>query len=239
MRTKFTLLSIVMLLAVVLSACVAAPAASTQQPPVRSLNVSGSAQTVLTPDIAYISIGVHTDSKDASEAVTKNNTMTQSVIDAIMTLSVDPKDIRTTNFSIYPQQQYDNNGVMTGTLFVVDNTVYVTMRDLTKIGDILGAAVSSGANNINGIQFDVADKSQALTDARAQAVADARKQADELAKAAGVTLGPIQSISFYNNYPTPVLMDSKAVGGGGASAVPVSAGQLTITVDVNVVYEIK
>ncbi len=51
------------------------------------------------------------------------------------------KDIQTTNFSIYPQQQYDNNGKMTGIIYMVDNTVYVTVRDLTKLGGLLDASV--------------------------------------------------------------------------------------------------
>lgn len=68
---------------------------------------------------------------------------------------------------------------------------------------------------------------------------NANLQAQDLAKAAGVELGPVQSLSYYNTYASPAPMDMKGVGGGGAAAVPVSAGQLTITVDVNVIYEIK
>ena len=111
------------------------------------------------------------------------------------------KDIQTTNFSIYPQQQYDNNGKMTGIIYVVDNTVYVTVRDLTKLGDLLDASVTAGANNINSISFDVADKTAALSQARLAAVADARKQADELTGATGVTLGTVQTISYYDSTP--------------------------------------
>jgi len=60
---------------------------------------------------------------------------------------------RTTNFSINPQQQTDTNGKVTGIIYMVDNTVYVTMRDLTKLGDMLDSTVNAGANNINSIQF--------------------------------------------------------------------------------------
>jgi uncharacterized protein YggE len=130
---------------------------------------------------------------------------------------------------------------LTGVIFFVDNTVYVTMRDLTKIGDILGEAVKAGANSIYGIQFDVADKTTALASARKSAVENARTQADELAQAAGVKLGSVQNINYYNSYPVPVMADDK---GGGmmtnqAASVPITPGQLTFTVDVNIVYAIQ
>jgi len=236
-RKNVLLISIMLALVVVLSACSGSPAPATQPTP-RTLTVTGTAQATLTPDIAYINIGVHSENVDAKEAVASNNVSAQSVADALKVLGVDAKDILTTNFSIYPQDEYGPDGQKTGSKFVVDNTVYVTLRDLTKIGDILGAAVKAGANSINGITFDVADKTPYLAQARKAAVDNANLQAQDLAKAAGVELGPVQSLSYYNNYASPVTMDMKAVGGGGAS-VPVSAGQMTVTVDVNVVYEIK
>jgi uncharacterized protein YggE len=79
----------------------------------------------------------------------------------------------------------------------VDNTVFVTLRDLESLGDVLDAVIEAGANSINGIQFDVADRTEALSEARKAAVADARAQAEELAAAAGLELGAIQNISTY------------------------------------------
>jgi uncharacterized protein YggE len=240
MRNKLTLLSVVLILAVALSGC-ASTKQNTQQPTPRTLNVNGSAQVTLAPDIAYISIGVHTENANASEAVNANTTQAQTVVDAIKSAGVEDKDIRTSNISISPQQQFDQNGKLTGVTFIVDDTVYVTLRDLKKIGDILTASVNAGANNIYGIQFDVVDKTSALANARKSAVENARTQAEELAQAAGVTLGAVQTISFYNNYPTPVMAEGK--GGGvmtnAAVSVPVSPGQLTFQVDVNITYEIK
>jgi hypothetical protein len=206
----------------------------------RTLSVTGSAQAALTPDIAYINIGVHSENVDPKEAVASNNVSSKAVADALKALGVDGKDILTTNFSIYPQDEWGPDGQKIGTKFMVDNTVYVTLRDLTKIGDLLGAAVKAGANSINGIQFDVADKTPYLAEARKAAVENANLQAQDLSKAAGVELGPVQSLNYYNTYASQVPMDMKGVGGGGAAAaVPVSPGQLSITVDVSVVYEIK
>jgi hypothetical protein len=212
-------------------------------PNVRSLVVSGTGRATLTPDIAYVNIGVHTESADVAEALASNTAQAQKVADAIRALGVDAKDIQTTNFNIYPIQTYGPNNQVTGTKYAVDNTVYVTVRDLSKLGNLLDTVVKNGANNINGVQFDVADKSAALSDARKAAVKDAQTQAQELAAAAGVTLGAVQSINTSNNSMPIPMYSGFGMGGGDARAaaaqVPVSSGQLIITVDVNLVYEIK
>jgi uncharacterized protein len=245
MKTKTLLISVVLLVAVLLSACgsPAVMSASGAQPAVRALTVSGTGQVSLKPDIAYIYIGVHTENPSASEAVAQNNTKTQALLDALKAAGVAADDLRTTNFSIWTQTQYDPaTNQPSGTNYAVDNTVYMTVRDLPKLGDLLDAAVKAGANNINSIQFDVADKTKAMSDARAAAVQNAKKQADELATAAGVSLGNIQSISYYDSVPTPVF-EGKGIGGGGADAaalsVPINPGQLQITVSVTMSYEIK
>ena len=243
MRTKSMIVSLVLLLAVALSACspAIAPAAQEAQ---RTLNVTGAGLVYLTPDIAYIYIGVHTEMPTASEAVAENNVQTQKVIDALKKLGVDVKDIRTTNFSIWPIDRYDPaTGTATGEkVYSVDNTVYVTVRDLAKLGDLLDGVIIAGANTVNSIQFDVADKTAAMKEARAAAVTNAKEQAQELADAAGVTLGQITSISFYDAIPYPV-MDSYGKGGGGAmveaAAVPIQPGQMTLTVTVSMTYAIK
>ncbi len=241
MQKKMLLISILIVLGMLLGACAGAATPVASQPALRTLNVNGSAQVSLDPDIAYISIGVHSENADAAEAVADNNTRSTQVKEALIAMGIDAKDIRTTNFSIYPQDEYNPEGQRLGVRFVVDNTVYVTLRQLDKIGEILGAAVSAGANSIYGIQFDVADKTDALSQARASAVDSARKQAEELAKAAGVELGTIQALNFYNNYPTTVYYDNKMPAGVGGStgSVPVSAGQLVVSADVNITYEIR
>ena len=243
MKIKTLFVSVILLAAIALSACGPATIVANPVPPQRTMNVNGTGMVMLTPDIAYINIGVHTELPTAADAVSSNTTQTQQVVDAIKSMGVDAKDIRTTNFSIYANTQTDpQTGARTGTTYVVDNTVYVTVRKLDTLGDLLDASVKAGANSINSIQFDVQDKTAAIKQARDAAVKDARTQADELASASGVTLGDLQTVSFYDSVPTP-MADSFGKGGGAvmnaAAAVPVSAGQLTITVTVNMVYEIK
>jgi uncharacterized protein YggE len=247
MRNKFSFMIVVILMAVVLTACGTnayaqdSAATGSEGSTPRTMNVTGTGKVTLTPDIAYISIGVHTEGPNASQAVAENNSQTQKVVDALKSAGVAEKDIKTTNFSIYPQQKFDDKGQPTGeVIYMVDNTVYVTLRDISKVGEILDSAVKAGANNIYGIQFDVADTTEAVSEARKLAVENAEKAAKELATASGVTLGPIQTINSYGGgIPVPYSMGK----GGGAVAldasVPVSAGQLELSVDVNIVYEIR
>ena len=239
MRTKLFIPTILILATVVLSACSGTVQFGQTQP--RMINVTGNAQVVLAPDIAYVSIGVHSEAKSATEAVASNNSQTQSVIDEIKGQGVDAKDIQTTNFSVYQQEKFAPTGESLGIFFMTDNTVYVTMRDITKIGDILDKSISAGANNIYGITFDVQDKAAATASGREQAIADAKTQAEQLTAATGSTLGEVQNISYYSNPPTPYYYDNKAGGALAAEAasVPIQPGQLTLMVSVNITYGLK
>jgi uncharacterized protein YggE len=242
MSNKTLLVTAIVLAALALGACsptIMADAA----PPVRTLNVNGTGQAFLSPDIAYIYIGVHSEEATAAEAVAANNEETQKVIDALKEAGVEAKDIRTTNFSIWPNQQYGPDGQPTSTRYVVDNSVFVTVRELDNLGDLLDSAIGAGANSVNSIQFDVADKTEALKKAREEAVKDAKEQAQELADAAGMKLGEVQSIGFQDSGAVPYL-NSYGKGGGGAvaseaAAVPIQPGQLTLTVNVSMSYAIK
>jgi uncharacterized protein YggE len=240
MKTKSLFVIAVIMLALLVSAC--GPATINQAAPLRTLSVAGSGQAYLAPDIAYIYIGVHTEKLTAAESVSENTAQTETVIKAITDFGIDAKDIRTTNFSIWPMDKYDPiSGTPTGEkTYAVDNTVYVTVRELDKLGDLLDTVVQAGANTVNSVQFDVADKDEALKTARADAVKDAQEKAKELAEASGLSLGEIQSIGFVDSNPYPVF-DGKGGGGGAAEAasVPIQPGQLTFTVSVNISYEIK
>ncbi len=240
MKTKSILFTALALFALVVSACAPAAGGSSAETP--TLSVVGTGTADLVPDIAYIYVGVHTELPSAAEAVAENNAQTQKMIEALTAFGIDAKDIRTTSFSIWPFDKYDPlTGVSTGEKYYsVDNTVYVTVRDLAKLGDLLDTVIAAGANTVNSIQFDVADKDAALKQARADAIADAKEKAQELAEAAGMQVGEIRSISFTDSQYYPVY-DGRGGGGGGeaASAVPIQPGQLTFTVTVSVTYELK
>jgi uncharacterized protein YggE len=238
MRTKLFLFVPILILVFILSACGNAPAQA------RTLVVSGNGTVSLTPDIAYIYIGVHTDDPDLASGVSRNNTQAQTLVDALKNAGIDGTDIQTSNFSVYTNgnQGFDKATGQTtnaGVYYSVDNTVYVTMRDLSKLGTILNTAVSSGANSINSISFDVADKTAAMEQARQKAMTNASNLAAELAKTAGLKLGEIQNVTYSDISPSPYY----GMGGGGAAApnasVPIQPGQTQISVTVSVTYTLK
>lgn len=242
MNRKSLIVSIVMLAALALSAC--APAGSSAAADAqRTLNVNGVGQVFITPDIAYLYVGVHTEKPTAAEAVAANNAQTQQVIDALKEFGVEEKDIHTSSFSIWPIDRYDpSTNMATGEkYYAVDNTIYITARDLTKLGALLDTVIKAGANTINSVQFDLSDKTAAMKEARAAAVKNAQEQAQELAGLAGVNLVEITNISYTDS--TPYMYAEFGRGGGGASGiqanVPIEPGQMTITANVSVTYEIK
>ena len=235
MRNKYLVTSLLVLSVLLVGACSPVVAPSEQTPP-RTLNVNGNARVTAAPDIAYLTVGVHTEDANAAKAVDDNTQKARQIAEALSGMGVDAKDIQTSGFNIYPQDEFGPNGERTGTRFMVDNSVYITIRDVNQIGALLSAVVEAGANTVYGIQFDIEDKTALITEARKLAVDNAKVQAEELAAAAGVTLGSIQSINYYTSYPAPVA-DSKFGGAGGG--VPVSAGQIIITADVSISYEIR
>lgn len=208
----------------------------------RTISVTGTGKVTLVPDIATINVGVHTENEDVSVALAENNAKAMSVRDALVKFGVKAEDIQTTSFTIYPNQQYGPMGEILGMKYSVDNSVFITVRDLTKMGEVLSTIVNLGANNIYGINFDVSDREKALKEARLAAIADAKFQADELAAAAGVKVGQVMSISISTTNPPIPMYADYGKGGGGAMAAapaPISGGQLIISVDAYLSYEIK
>lgn len=247
MRNKFlwSAVAALVIVGVILAASslpgtLAQEAEPTPERPMRTISVNGTGRIMLDPDIATINIGVHTEDMDAQQAVADNNEQAQAVIQSLIDFGIAEDDIRTSNFSIFPRQNYDNEGNLQEIVYVVDNSVQVTVRELDNIGEILDAAVSAGANSINGINFSVEDSSAAQEAAMAAAVENARSRAEVLAEAGGVELGAVQSISTHvSGGPVPLSQDFRMEMAAADSSVPISPGQTEISVEVSVVYEIQ
>ena len=227
--------------AVLLSACGQIEAQGVTSTSERYIRVSGSGEVAVVPDIAYINIGVHSEAEDVSSALEANNTQAAELTEALKAEGIEEKDIQTANFNVYPQTRYDNMGQPVGTSYVVDNTVYVTVRDLANLGKMLDTAISAGANNIYGISFDIADKETVLAQARELAIKDAEAKAQSVAEVAGVTLGQILSIDVSTpTYNQPYF--GYGMGGGASrveTSVPVSAGQIVVSYTATLNYAIE
>jgi uncharacterized protein YggE len=208
----------------------------------KNITVTGTGVVKVVPDIAYINVGITTQNENVTDAIAENSSQAQTIKDELVNFGIAEEDIQTSSFSIYPQSNYDYEGNITSTTFVVNNNVYVTVRDLNTMGDLLGRVTASGANSIYGISFDVQDKSAALTQSRELAIEFARQQAEEVAATSGVKLGEILTIYVSSNDVPYIVSDSYGMGGGGypqsATKVPISAGNYVISSSVTIQYVI-
>lgn len=207
-----------------------------------SINISGQGKVVAAPDIAKIQLGLQTEDKSVAKAQKDNTEKMNAVIEKLKKdFNIEPKDIQTANYNIYPQYDWANNRqVLRG--YQVSQSVNVKIRDLTKISDILTAVGQVGLNQVGGLSFEVDEPEKIKQEARELAIKNAKEKADALAKIADVKLGRVISFSEYSNEPGPMpyesyAMKSLGVGGGGA-APAVEAGSTEIIMTVNVEYEI-
>ncbi len=213
---------------------IGAPATS-DQPAVHTITVSGTGSITLVPDTGHVGVGV-TISKPTVRAARQAaaDAMT-SIIAAIKALGVDEKDIKTTGINLNPQYSNAQPPKVVG--YVISEQVEVTVRDIDKTGDVVDAATTSGATDVNGIWFDVADPAKAMNDARAAAVEAAKASAQAMASAAGVNLGGVISMSeTQTNYPMPYALAGAARAAD--TATPVQTGTQDIQAQVTVVFEI-
>jgi len=232
---KWVPLAVLLVAALGLSAC--SGTAAQAQP--HTISVTGTGIARLAPDIVLITLGVHTQGTDVAEAVSENNQRAAGVMEVIRQAGVADADIGTANFSVYTQQQFDATGTPTGEiLYSVDNNINVTLRQIAELGDLLEAALRAGANSVQGVTYSVEDPTEALDAARLEAMRDAQDQAQQLAAAAGLQLGPVQTVGEPSYYPVPVYA-APSYGKGGGGGVPTTAGTLEYTVQLSVVYTVR
>ena len=206
----------------------------------RTLSVNGTGQVNAVPDVADVSLGVFEQAKEAAAASQQAASSMDAVVQALLGLGIDEKDIQTTSISL--NARYDWNmepAEIVG--WEARNMVNVTVRDIEAVGDVVDAVVESGANQINGISFRVEDPTEAQALARTAAVDDARAKAEQLATDAGVEIVGIISISESGGQqPQPIYMarEEVAFAASADAATPVLPGEVELSVNVNIQYEI-
>ncbi len=238
MNKKLNLILVSVVVIGLLAACSPSVTGSSEES-VRSMSVSGTGRVTLVPDIATINIGVRSEAEVVTEALEANTAQANAISEALQSLGVEEKDIQTSNFNVYPAERYDPmTGQVQGRYFAVENTVNVTVRDLTSLGEVLSAVVDAGANNIYGISFDVEDREAAVAEARNLAIADARANAEAIAADAGVSLGELINISVSSGSTPITYYDAKGAAYSEA-AVPIAAGTLSIIMEAYLTYGIQ
>ena len=209
----------------------------------RTIHVTGSGSVVGEPDIATLNLGVSAEKASVEDAREAAASAMTSVIESLKANDVAEKDIQTENFSIYPQYDYTDNGrVLRG--YRVNNTVSAKVRELEGLSDIIDDAAAAGGDIVvvNSIQFMIEDSTALQTQARALAVKNAEAKAQTLAEASRVTLGKPVTITetTHGESPPIAFAESAALAADSArSSTPVQAGELTVTVNVTIVYEIN
>jgi uncharacterized protein len=238
MNKKISLIFFVILMLGLLAACApwGGPASSED---VRSMHVSGTGRVTIVPDMATIAIGVRTEAEAVNEALEGNTAQANAIAEVLEKMGVAEKDIQTSNFNVYPSDRYDPmTGQVEGSFFVVENTINVTVRELSNLGSVLSAVVEAGANNIYGINFNVEDRETAVAEARQLAIEDAQAKAQAIADDAGVKLGNLMNISVSSNDMPATSFGAKG-GDYAEAAVPIAAGTLAIVMQANLTYEIQ
>ncbi len=216
----------------------AGPAAADSAKPPHLLTVSGEGEASATPDQAQLSAGVVSEAKTAAGALAENSRQMNAVFAALKRMGIPDKAIQTAGFSVSPQYPPYNSKEPRHIIgYQVSNSVSVKVDDLSRLGPALDALVAAGANQVNSISFSIRDSHALQAKAREAAVKDAMAKAETYAHAAGVTLGPIASISeSSSSAPRPIMMRAAMAMDGGAP--PMAAGEETVSADVTMSWEI-
>ncbi|MDA0241743.1 MAG: SIMPL domain-containing protein, partial [Proteobacteria bacterium] len=206
----------------------------------RTLTVQGMGSVSAPPDFAVVRSGVVTNAETPSEAITANSVEVSKMMATLRQFGIEDKDLQTSNFQLNPQ--YDRRGdnrrtpLLVG--YQVTNQVTVRLRDIGKLGGLLDQLVRSGANQLGGISFSVANPEALLNGARKRAVADAKAQAKLFATELGVEVGKVLRISEPSiSQPGPVRF--RALESSASRDVPIAPGESTISARIAVVFEIE
>ena len=249
-RTWLNRLVVVAMVLVALAGCLPVRAVSgvqsgspsTQATVQRTITVVGVGKVSLVPDIARLDVGAQDSATTVAEAKSKVDAQVAAILAALRASGIADKDIQTSNYSIYYEQPQVLPEAQQGTaaekpgVYHVSNMLLVTVRDVTKAGDVLDAAVNAGANQVFGVTFTVSDENKWESQAREKAVADATARAQELARLIGLQLGQVLAVSeVIGSTAFPVVAAESALGKGGG-IVP---GEQELSTQVQVTFGVQ
>ncbi len=214
-----------------------------------TMTFSGTGTIYVKPDLVLTTFSVITDATTVADTLSQNTQKMNAVINFVKGQGVDEKDLKTTNFSIYPRYEWyeawqcyppcpGGKRVLAG--YEVTQSLQVKIRDMTKIGQILEGAAAAGANEIGDLQFTLDKEEDLKTEARAEAINTAKEKAKELTGQLGVKLGRIVNFSENGIFPVPFYYEAgKATGMGGGETPQIETGENKIEVTVSITYEIN
>ena len=227
----------------VLAAAMATPAGAQDlrpMPPIDGtlLEVAAEGYSDRVPDVATIQAGVVTQAATAAQAMSQNSAQMGRVLAALRQAGLAERDIRTASISLQPQYRHAENQPPVITGYQASNQVTVRFRDIAKAGPILDALVREGANSIDGPNLSIDQPDSALDEARGKAVATARARAEVYARAAGLRVDRILSISEGGGWQPPMPMNVRMMAQDSAATMIVP-GEQRLTVNVTVRFVLK
>lgn len=234
--------------AAAMAACPSAaqPAAATISPLATLLSVSAEGRVTRPPDLATFNAGVISDGATASAALRANAADMARVIATLKRAGVADQDIQTSTLALSPVYQPQRNQP-DGTIepaqprivgYQAINAVSVRQRNLADLGKVIDALVAAGANQVDGPRFAVDNPEPAQDEARTAAVTKARARAELYARAAGLRVARIVSISESGGWEPPVVNKYAFAEPAGAPSSPVEAGELQMSVAVQIQFEL-
>ena len=230
------------------AAALAAPAAVQAQTAVQvqpitgtRLDISATGEVTRVPDVAVISTGVVTRAAKASAAIQQNAARMQRVRAALRAAGIEDKDIQTSSINLNPEYHYQQNQPPRLTGYTASNQVSVRFREIAKTGEILDALVAEGANQINGPSLTIDKPEQALDEARLKAVANGRARADLYARALGMRVTRLLSVSESGGYavPPPMPMYARAEAASADASTKIDPGEQKVQVSVAMSFELQ
>ena len=218
-----------------------APAPTTVEPLVPAagtiLDVSAEGRTTRVPDLATIRAGVVSQGATAAAALSDNAQRMARVLAAVKRAGVADRDIQTATVQLQPQYRYGENVPPTITGYQATNTLSIRFRDIAKSGTVLDALVAQGANQIDGPNLSIDKPDAALDEARTDAVAKARARAELYARAAGMRVARIVSITENGadaGGPERPMMMARAMAADAMAKTSIAPGERDVTVNVSV-----
>ena len=203
-----------------------------------TLSLSADAQVQAVPDLANVQVGVRAQAPTASSAMSEQRRRMAAVFDALKAQGVADRDIQTSELSLEAQYADDGRAPRRLTGYQASNTVIVRLHDSSaRVGLVVDALVASGANEIDGVGFELADPTAAQDDARRLALRALQAKADLYAQATGYHIRRLVRLSEGGGVqPRPMAMPMMALR---RVSSPVAAGELTVEVSVSGVYELS
>jgi uncharacterized protein YggE len=213
---------------------------------VPQITVTGTAEMVVVPDRATISLGIQSRSKDVRKAQQEVTATMRGIVKALTDLGIDKKNVMTTNVSVQPQYQWkDGRNYPDG--FLCASSVRVKLTDLEKISDVISRSIEAGANDVESLQFERSDITAIKDSVQVLAMRNAREKATRIANEAGVNVGMPISISDNTQWaPSPWqvrgsrMMKADNIAMDMAAPEPfVAVGEQTVTSTINATFELK